>query len=340
MSGMRFAIPALVLGASVGLAAPARADSISINEIVDIQRSYPRPQDTLPDQLSRRDCEENAPVVYSVTAETSTLRAAEIWIGQEACNSIERRGQDDCRLVASPMLRGGAQTVALTAQQIIGEDCSNQSGADPVTATLFFAFLGDNGAPNNDESTEKKITYDLKATDPPLFTELGEGDGLLVPRWDPLEATDVAGYLFYCEASQAATGTTGTTGAAGAAGASGSIPPCDTSLVEGVIPDDSFYCGEQAGQSAGRGTIGQLTNYQEYAVGITTRDAVGNVGTLSNILCQSPIEVIDFYEAYTNAGGKGGGGFCSVSSRQDHPWSLFVLALVSAGFARRRRRRS
>ena len=342
MSGLRFALPAAALCVSLALTAEALADSISINQNVIIDRSYTRSQDTEPTQLSLRDCQENAVVNYSVNITAPRVRSMEIWIGKEECTTAELRRE--CELLASPMLGGGSRTISLAAQDIIGEDCvGEQSGGDPITLKLYFAFLGSNGEPNQDESAIQPITYDVVASDPPTLEKLGEGDGQLQANWTPLDAADVTGYRFYCESSQSAGTTTGasTTGSAGAAGATGNNPDCPSaSLVQGQVPDESLFCGS-AGPTSSRGTAKGLTNYQAYAVGMTTRDAVGNVGPLSNILCQTPVEVVDYYEAYTDAGGDGGGGFCSLSPRRGTgPWSLLALAAALAGLSRRRRAHS
>jgi len=55
--------------------------------------------------------------------------------------------------------------------------------------------------------------------------------------------------------------------------------------------------------------------------------------------CATPEEVIDFYEAYVAAGGKGGGGYCAFGLNR--PGSLAGLMLVVlAALSLRRRLRS
>jgi hypothetical protein len=161
------------------------------------------------------------------------------------------------------------------------------------------------------------------------------GDGLLFPSWDPLEGADVTGYRFYCSESTGEVAST--SGSAGAAGASGQAD-CASELAVGEVPDESLYCGEQAGQSAGRGTINGVQNGLIYAVGVVARDTVGNVGELSNVRCGEPAEVTDFYEAYRMAGGRGGGGFCALSHRPAvPPWPAWLMIGLTGGlFARRR----
>lgn len=114
-----------------------------------------------------------------------------------------------------------------------------------------------------------------------------------------------------------------------AAGADGGAPPRPTgcggnALIEGEIPSGSYRCGTVDAYSAVQGYAKNLTNGRTYAVGLTAVDRLGNESGLSNVLCNSPREVFTFFDDYRNAGGAGGGGFCSVasvgSSRDGWPW--------------------
>ena len=76
-----------------------------------------------------------------------------------------------------------------------------------------------------------------------------------------------------------------------------------------------------------------LINGIDYTVAISGVDAVGNVGQLSNNVCVVPVEVTDFFELYRQDGGKGGGGFCSVSRRPNRaPFGLFAIVGAAAPF--------
>jgi hypothetical protein len=65
-------------------------------------------------------------------------------------------------------------------------------------------------------------------------------------------------------------------------------------------------------------------------------DNFENIGELSNYDCKAPQLVTDFYEAYRNAGGKGGGGFCGISAGNSHGFAV-ILALGALGLVARRR---
>lgn len=336
MSRIRFAVLGLALAASLGGPAPAQAASISVSSNFTIERSYNRPADTQPLHISRRDCEENAIVRFPVSVQASGLEPLEIWIGAAPCDTPDERGDPmQCTLIKTMEASTGTVLIDISSQDIVGEDCVGaQKGSTPIERTLFFAFSDAAGEPDTAQSDTLTINYDMQAPSPPPFTRLGQGDGQLTPRWDARETGDLVGYRFYCDVS---TGD-GDVGSGGEGGA-GSVE-CPSRLQPDTVPDESLFCGEQAGQMARRGTISGLTNDQLYAVGITSTDLVGNVGLLSNVLCARPVEVTDFYEAYTEAGGKGGGGFCAMGHEpRPNLFSLGMFGLLGLAAARRRNRR-
>ncbi len=64
--------------------------------------------------------------------------------------------------------------------------------------------------------------------------------------------------------------------------------------------------------------ITNLENKVTYYVAVRTVDEAGNVGALSKVQSAQPIDLIDFYEAYRQAGGKdkgfSGGGYCFIAT--------------------------
>jgi len=80
----------------------------------------------------------------------------------------------------------------------------------------------------------------------------------------------------------------------------------------------------------------------EYAVTVAAFDEIGNVGIIGNLSCVTPSPVIDFWTAYTKAGGLAGGGFCALEG-VGMPVSSSLLGIgmgaALVGFTRRRRRR-
>lgn len=106
-----------------------------------------------------------------------------------------------------------------------------------------------------------------------------------------------------------------------------------------IIPDADFnakyQCGEITGNSGttinATGVGGSpLKNGTSYAVAVAATDAYGNVGTLSDVICETPEETNDFWDAYRTAGGQAGGGFCSTSGPGVPGGSLAVLGIVLA----------
>jgi MYXO-CTERM domain-containing protein len=100
---------------------------------------------------------------------------------------------------------------------------------------------------------------------------------------------------------------------------------------------DTPLCGS-TGKGAGDGRATGLQNGVLYAVGVAAVDALGNRGKLSNVTCGTPEVVEDFFEIYRASGGKGGGGFCGLSSQASDAPGAWVAALMVLGLLIARRR--
>jgi hypothetical protein len=88
---------------------------------------------------------------------------------------------------------------------------------------------------------------------------------------------------------------------------------------------------------------GPLINGHQYALAVAAFDDDGNVGLLSNLACQTPAPVVDFWNEYGRAGGLAGGGFCTLQGAGIPAFgSVFGVGvgLAAVAFARRRRRRN
>ena len=95
------------------------------------------------------------------------------------------------------------------------------------------------------------------------------------------------------------------------------------------------------GETASSYTLTGLVDGVNYNVTVAAVDNFGNLGPLAGQNCAVPQPVTDFFKAYREAGGDGGGGFCSVESvGHTAGWGFGLgfagVALVSS----RRRRRS
>jgi hypothetical protein len=87
----------------------------------------------------------------------------------------------------------------------------------------------------------------------------------------------------------------------------------------------------------------RLVNGHQYALAVAAYDDDGNVGLLSNLVCQTPEPIIDFWDRYTTDGGTAGGGFCALQAPGvPVAGSMFGMGVGVAmvAFARRRRRRN
>lgn len=106
----------------------------------------------------------------------------------------------------------------------------------------------------------------------------------------------------------------------------------------GIVPDktfnDQYLCGESVGATGttarADGVGGKpLVNGTVYAVAVAGTDQFGNVGVLSDVLCEKPEETTDFWEGYRSAGGQAGGG-CAAAAVSVPTGSLVGFGLVCA----------
>jgi hypothetical protein len=114
--------------------------------------------------------------------------------------------------------------------------------------------------------------------------------------------------------------------------------------------DASVYgVGNVGGNTTSSFNIQTLPNGQplidghQYAVAVAAYDDDGNVGLLSNLVCQTPEPIVDFWDRYSADGGTAGGGFCALEAPgAPVAGSVFGVGVGVAvvAFARRRRRRN
>lgn len=125
----------------------------------------------------------------------------------------------------------------------------------------------------------------------------------------------------------------------GAAGATESV------VTEPIDPKtlSKWLCGSARGRQSTEGysdpAIKGLENGRTYAVAIAVRDTYGNLGALSNYMCQTPVQIDTFYETYRAAGGKAGGGFCNLDIHQKRGMLPMALGALGLGLWFRRRQR-
>jgi hypothetical protein len=107
-------------------------------------------------------------------------------------------------------------------------------------------------------------------------------------------------------------------------------------LVPGQIPPLGYKCGQATGTNA---IAMGLTNGVPYAVGLAAYDDVGNLGPLSPLACQTPVQVNDFFSNYKNDGGQAGNCACSAASESESYGGVLAGALIYSVAAVRRRAR-
>ena len=98
-----------------------------------------------------------------------------------------------------------------------------------------------------------------------------------------------------------ATGTTTSTNEAGQSVTAGS-----------QFINPAYICGSAGSVTSTSSTVANLIDGTYYTVAVAGIDNYGNTGIISTPGCNTPQQVIDFWQEYRGAGGLAGGGFCNV----------------------------
>ena len=151
--------------------------------------------------------------------------------------------------------------------------------------------------------------------------------------------TDTGGTAGTESATGGTAGTAGTTtAAAGTVSATDSGCSSSTLIPGKPVPEGAFECGHiGALTSTGGETDPVLDNDADYVVAVATEDSANNIGVLSNLACARPQDVTGFFEAYNEAGGDAGGGFCSFAPARHDAWAIGMALLLGACALWRRR---
>ncbi|MEI9937728.1 MAG: hypothetical protein WDO69_10965 [Pseudomonadota bacterium] len=206
----------------------------------------------------------------------------------------------------------------------------------PQQLNVYFLLV--DGANNSAGFTYWAATYKLSASAPPDQVSSGTGENIAPISWSYNDTNPdqyINGYQFYCDPAP---------GEAGLADA-GVVPDplilptiCQPStvLIPGTRPPDEYRCGS-AGRTSQKGNATGLINNVAYNVAVAATDTYRNIGNIGTTACAVPQPVTGFFEAYRNAGGEGGGGFCSFS-RHGRPVLLLTVFGIALGLILRRRR--
>jgi len=155
------------------------------------------------------------------------------------------------------------------------------------------------------------VTFDLQAPEPPLAQTLTAADASLTLSWSPTESLSLVANQVYCEP----------------AAPEGCAAP---SLVVGARP--AIPPTAQAGADETRAQVRGLENQRRYACGVASLDGAGNLGTLSNLLCETPIPIAED----PNSLGPEISGRCGFG-RAASPSSAVALGLAALSLCGRRR---
>jgi hypothetical protein len=333
-------------------------------------RDHPDNPDKGPDKINLKDCTSDDIFTFNFTttglAGTNALLHA--WLTESSqCQLAENQGAGDnlCHEVATAEDAGGlGVSIVVHVRDIVSqtfgaftpagpEVCT---GADhPVPRKLQF-YLKDQSQSSSailGQVVEFPISYDLQGPPPPTNLKTGPGQNVLVVSWHSPDYTaqEINEYRAYRAAlvTNPAGGAAGAAGASGAAGAAGSggaagvggetLGPCEfAGLTPGMAPGTGVTkCGETNGRTGEVECTG-LQNGVRYAVAAATVDTYYNVGVLSETVCGSPEPVTGFFEAYREAGGQGGGGYCTIGASRSRTAAVGVV-LAALGFIVRRARR-
>ncbi len=329
----------LVLGGGAFLAgslflSTAEAQTLSFVQQGGIARGnqeHSGESEILDSQINRRDCDENDYFDFTVVPSMPLPGInydIEVWASESASTNcadpgMQTPGAGVCRQVVPRIT--DTYNIKVFVRDIISQAWGSWDGgatADvcesdydrPVDRVLHF-FVINNGTEAG-TPLQYPVQYDLLGPAPPGSINVGIGQNALVVSWnESSDGSQVYKYRIYAEpVSATGAGGAGADPDAGAAGA-GEPTGCTSSVLTPgePVPTGTKVRGE-ATNSAKKAEAGGLTNGVTYAVGVASVDSFLNSGNLSSLDCASPEPVTGFFEAYRQAGGGAGGGYCSVGA--------------------------
>ena len=334
------------------LAAPlAHAQSTELG--TRIQRSTKPANNRDENTINKAECVRDDTFTFSVTATaTSSLSSyqLEVWSGSSCEDKGARITNPQCRRVFNDEPSSTSNTVIVHARDIVSdswgktpaettvEDCD--SGTSGTTdRTLYFLLVDGSDEVEAGSWATYPLKFDMNAPEAPTNIKAGIGESSLVVSWsEPDDADDLDGYRFYCDPPNEGGGLVGEGGATGSGGAPATPGDgCSSSvLTPGEAPPEGHECGSTS-ETSTNGEATGLVNGQTYAVAVASVDNYGNVGVLSSIACGTPEPVTGFFEAYRDAGGQAGGGYCAMNAGKSRLSAALVgLALLGLVFRRRR----
>jgi hypothetical protein len=364
----------LVSIAHVCSTARVRAQSIDLPTSMN-RKQRTRSASQLPNWVSRADCLARDVLTFSpVTLHDYAGYDLEVWAGNRSVDCANADNRDDggaCFEVFSAKADSPSVTVRVDALDLVARGaatpdypdvCNGVPSKKRTPLSLTFVLVDSDGAIGGKPAIFDDIGYDVSPPAPPTALSASESETRIYLDWKEPDDLDLNSYRFYCDPPPGSVLPDGGLKALGAASSLSRAESVDASggsvdggstqkscagsdvLAAGVDPTsaglEKYVCGSIiAGEHSG--TVNHLVNGVEYAVAVASVDEVGNVSVLSRPVCEKPIPLTDFFELYRQAGGKAGGGLCSLShspsATAPRVESLFG-GLSLCAIARRRRR--
>jgi hypothetical protein len=280
------------------------------------------------DLINREDCLGEATIDFDTDFTDTVPGNFELWAGA-GCNDATKRAGDATGCVKVADGSNPGEKVTIRPRDLVKkagdndaatvEDCDADHGEGILTRTLFFLVIDGNGEASVQGQPAWEYSFDTVAPEPPTITSATSGESSLNLEFEAPTGEKLDDYRFYCAPADS---------------------DCEAAaLPSGMPPDETTFCGDRdATGTDSAATDNKLQNNVLYAVAISSKDAAGNVGNLSDLACATPQEVTGFFEAYRAAGGQAGGGFCSYAPahRGAAPMGAALLLGILALWRRRR----
>ncbi len=369
LSRVRSVAAGLAAACAVLLCAPAtwaQSSTITLTES-RVSRNQYRQDASRRWWISYEDCVRGDAFTFPLGV-SSNSNLIEVWAGNDDC--AERRGQQDrgqCWIVAAAPPDTPQTTVIVPVRNVVAQStasslvpmeydasvCEGSIDPDGQSVTFYFFFQDGGKALTGGITWDAKAAggtgFDLVGPAPPGSVDVTVGESQLsISIGDVDEEGDRERFEAFCVQGGTAVDPpvapaldAGGAAVIDAGSSEGAAPPeCSTPLLRaGQRAPLGYSCG-LASETSGTLQTSELVNGTTYAVGVAGQDILGNAGALSDIQCGTPLVLDDFYEMYTESGGRGGGGFCNLSfTRQSSEQGrLMALGLFFAALLWRRTR--
>ncbi len=362
-------VPATVAAQSIAVNKTSQATFLADKSGKQFSHSY-TPSTTQALWVNKNECQQDLKYQVSITATGIQGNRLEVWAAGTStdCSTQAARYTTStavCWRVYEDTAQNGTYTISIRVQDVVAQhyvsDVNSQysaTAADCNAAALniasggvgirlsFYVFSGlTTGTPTYSDSWDQ-IGFDLIGPSPPETVSVGIADTELHLRWNSILDSDRAGFHIYCapgvniDAGVSAGGAAATGGASATGGDDAGVENLDCAnpdIAAGAPPPPNMSPkGSVSTITATDAYASGLSNGTLYACALSVTDVMGNDGLLSPVVCGTPQPVNDIFTAYRAAGGKGGGGFCSIGRPGSVIGQMIPLACLALLALRRR----